>query len=135
MSKTDPSRERSSALRRSRVARQGIVLSAVAGSLGIAGVLGLSAAVTQGAPPPSGTTTSQGNTGGGDNRAGTPTQVHVNQGDDGGERESDDGGTWVPARPSPNFNTGSNNSGGTAASGQAPAPKPHATTSGSVVMP
>lgn len=155
MNKSDPSRERSSALRRSRVARQGLVLGAVAGSLGIAGALGLSAAVNQATPPSSGTTntsqgnTSQGNPGGGS----TPTQVRIYQGgDDGGEHESDDGGSWVPARPSPTFNTGGASNGGTSNGGTstgnssggsgsggsasggsapAPAPAPQATTGGS----
>lgn len=136
MNKSDPSRERSSALRRSRVARQGLVLGAAAGSLGIAGALGLSAAVNQATPPSSGTTnTSQGNPGGGS----APTQVRIYQGgDDGGEHESDDGGSWVPARPSPKFNTGGtsnggtstgNSSGGSTSGGSAPAPQ--ATTGGS----
>lgn len=136
MSKLDTERERSRALRRSRVARQGIVLGAVAGSLGIAGVLGLSAAANPGAPAPSGTTTSttQGNQGGSSNTP-TPTQVRVYSGDDGGEHESDDGGGWVPAQPSPKFNTGGNTGGSAASGGHTPAPKPHATTGGSVVAP
>ena len=110
MRNTDPTRERHSSLRRSRVARQGLVLGAVAGSLGIAGALGLSSVITKGvsAPSPSNSSTSsnQGNQGGT-----APAQTWVLQGgDDGGE--SDDGGHWVPVAPSHNFGSRPNGGGG-----------------------
>jgi hypothetical protein len=134
MSKTDPARERSAALRRSRVARQGLVLGAVAGSLGIAGALGLSAATSQAATPPSDASNpSQGTQGG----STTPAKIRIVQGDDDhGEHESDDDGrSWVPARPSPGFKTGggtgSGGSTGNTAPAPAPAPAPQATTGGS----
>jgi hypothetical protein len=141
MSKADPSRDRSSALRRSRVARQGLVLGAVAGSMGIAGALGLSAAVNQAASTPSGTTTytPQGNTGSG---TGLAHAGNIQRGDDGGEHESDDGGAWAPTLPSQQFGTGGQSgngqSSGGASVGQAGhggATTPHATTGGSAVAP
>ena len=122
MTNIDPAQERVSSLRRSRIARRGLVLGAVAGSLGIAGALGLSAAVNPGAPANGGSTgapASNGSTNtGGDKGAANNDQKWIFLGDDGGEgHESDDGGQWVPVQPSPQFNGGGSTNGGNATGG------------------
>lgn len=118
MNHIDPAQERGSSLRRSRVAQRGLVAGAVAGSLGIAGALGLSAAAN-----PATHTTTSGNTG-----APAP-KSNPNLGDDGkhrallgddagGGEQSDDGGGWVPSQPSPQFGGGTGGSqGGTGGQG------------------
>ena len=152
MNNIDPAQERVSSLRRSRIARRGLVLGAVAGSLGIAGALGLSAAVNPGAPGTGGagsagtssgaTAPNGGTSGGGDDGGGNPAQKWTFVGgDDGGEHgeagESDDGGQWVPVQPSQQFGggAGSNANGGgggnNANGGGGLVAPPHATSGGS----
>jgi hypothetical protein len=140
MNQSDPDRERVSSLRRSRLARQGLTLGAVAGSLGIAGALGLSA-VTQGAPSSYGTSSSTSSsttssTPPGQTGDDQPRHYVLQGGDDGGEESDDDGGrVWVPAPPSPQFQAGGQTSsaGQTAGGGQSTGggSAPHATSGGS----
>lgn len=139
MNTIDPAQERVSSLRRSRIARRGLVLGAVAGSLGIAGALGLSAAVNPGTTANGGSTGAPASTGspspGGTNTHTKNSQKWIFLGDDGGEggRESDDGGQWVPVQPSPQFNggAGSNAPGGSSSNGGGPVVTPHAVSGGS----
>lgn len=104
MTETDPDRERTSAVRRSRVARQGLVAGAVAGSLGIAGALGLSAAVGQGATSAASTTGAPSTSG--TDQDGAQSRGYVVQGDDGGELDDGGGQVWVPTPPTGQFGGG-----------------------------
>jgi hypothetical protein len=140
MNNIDPAQERVSSLRRSRIARRGLVVGAVAGSLGIAGALGLSAAVNPGAPANGGSTGAPASNGstytGGDKGAADKSQKWIFLGDDGesGEgHESDDGGQWVPVQPSPQFSSGGGNAtGGSGSSnGGGQVVTPHAVSGGS----
>jgi len=93
--------------------------------MGIAGALGLSAAVNQAAAPFGTDNTSQGNTSQGSTSGGTPddganlSHVRILQGDDGegGHESDDDGRAWVPAPPSPQFSTGGQSGGSGTGSG------------------
>ncbi len=122
MRHTDPQRERVSALRRSRVATHSLVLGAAAGSLGVAGALGFSAALHPGTSASTTTSSSQGLPGSAQG-AGGQTQGWVLQGggDDDGELEG--GLHWVPLPPSQQLGGGGTGAGAVTT--------PHAQTTGS----
>jgi hypothetical protein len=113
MTHTDPRHERTAAVRRSRAASSGLVLGAALGSLGVAGVLGVSAA----AHPPTSTAPDLSSQAG---PTGSQSSHGLLPGDDDGEL--DDGLHWVPPPPSTQF--GSGGSGGAVSA-------PHAQTAGS----
>ncbi len=113
MTHSDPRHERTAAVRRSRAASSGLVLGAALGSLGAAGVLGVSAAAH---PPVSASPDLSAQAG----PTGSQPSQGLVPGDDG---ELDDGLHWVPPPPSTQF--GSGGSGGSAVT------VPHAQTAGS----
>jgi hypothetical protein len=122
MRHNDPQRERVSALRRSRVATHGLVLGAAAGSLGVAGALGLSAALHPGTSASTTTSSSQGIPGSAQGASGqTQGWVLQGSGDDDGELEG--GLHWVPLSPSQQFGGGGTGGGAVTT--------PHAQTTGS----